>query len=262
MQNQILSPAQAKYRNARVSLLLILIFTAINLFSPLIGFYMLFSAYIPQLFAEIGALLYFEQGIPLFYVVGVFFAILLLLPYLLCYIFSKKKVGWMIGALVIFSIDTLLFLVDFVTLLAAGDYFYFIDFFFHIYALVSLVLAVKYGKETETEVRPNYEALASQTENDTVYGDATRTLTLIRKKSFVGCAMKMTVYVNGLAVCVLKNGETATVTVPCVAFALGAAFQNALVANEIVVMAADTDIAYTLSIKQGFATSEILFIPS
>ena len=262
MQNQILSPAQAKYKNARVSLLLILIFTTLNLFSPLLGFYMLFSAYVPQLIAQIGALFYLEEGVVLFYVVGVVLALILLSPYLLCYIFSKKKVGWMVGALVLFSVDTLLFLINFVACLAAGDFSLIIDLVFHIYALVSLILAVKYGKDTETEVLPDYAALASQSENDVIYGDATRSLTLARKKSFVGCAMKMTVFVNGVAVCVLKNGETASITVPCVSFALGAAFQGALVANETVIEAGDAALSYTLSIKQGFATSEILFIPN
>ena len=261
-QKFMLSPYRAKYNAMRLSLLFILVFSTINLFSPLLGFYMLFSAYIPQLIAEIGAVIYLEEGVLLVYVICVFLALILLLPYLLCYIFSKKKVGWMIGALVLFSIDTLFFLFDFISVLVAGDFTYVIDLLFHIYALVSLILAVKYGKDTETEMRPDYDAIASQSENDVIYGDATRTLTLTRKKSFVGCAMKMTITVNGVPVCVVKNGETASVAVPCVSFALGAAFQNTLVASQSIIQSGDTNLFYTLSIKQGFSSSEILFIPS
>ena len=258
-----LSQNTAKYNNMRLSLLLILIFSVINLFSPLLEFYMLFSAYIPQLLAQIGAYLYLTEGVLAFYIIMVILALILLVPYLLCWIFSKKKVGWMIAALVFFSIDTIFFFIDLVAYLAAGDYTFIMDLLFHIYALVSLGMGVKYGLDMKNEVVPDYAALSSQATGDAdANAEGVRELTLTRKKSFVGCAMKMIVYVNGNAVCELKNGESATVTVPVQSFALGAAFSNALVSNEALIGAGEGPLSYTLVLKSGFASNSILFQPN
>lgn len=259
-----LSSTTAKYNNMRYSLLLILVFSFINLFSPLAGFYMLFSAYIPQLLAEYGAYFYVNEGILLLYIIFVVIAILLLVPYLLCWIFSKKHVGWMIGALVFFSIDTLFFAVDFVSLLMIGEISYVLDLLFHIYALVSLILGVKYGLDMKKEAENAPEAptagdAATAEAKEALTGE--RQLTLTRKKSLVGCAMRMQIFVDGDVVCALKNGEKTTLTVPARNFALGAAFQNALVSNQIQVAEGASDIAYTLVLKSGMITNTIEFLP-
>lgn len=261
-----LSQSTAKYNNMRLSLLFIVIFSTINLFSPLLGFYMLFSAYIPQLLAQIGAYFYLTEGIFILYIIMVVLALLLLVPYLLCWIFSKKKVGWMIGALVFFSIDTLLFLVDLVSLIASGDFSFILDLFFHAYALVSLGMGVKYGLDMKTEVVPDYAVLSSQAEGkegeESADVQGVRELTLTRKKSFVGCAMRMTVYVNGQPVCDLKNGESKTVTVTAQSFALGAAFSNAMVSNEALIAAGNDALSYTIVLKSGLISNSILFEPN
>ena len=166
--NLPLSQSTAKYNNMRLSLLLILVFSVINLFSPLLDFYMLFSAYIPQMLAQIGIYLYLTEGVLAFYVIMVVLALILLVPYLLCWIFSKKKVGWMIAALIFFSIDTILFLIDLVAYLGAGDYSFILDLIFHVYALVSLAMGVKYGLDMKNEVVPDYAALSSQETSDVV----------------------------------------------------------------------------------------------
>ena len=265
-----LSQTAAKYNNMRLSLLIILVCSVINIFSPLLDFYMLFSAYVPQWISKLGAYLYLTEGVLVLYVLAIAMALVMLVPYLLCYIFSKKNVGWMIAALVLFSVDTLFFLIDLVGLLAIGEISFVMDLLFHAYALVSLILGVKYGLAMKNEKAPDYEALAAQAESAPVTEDAsmtegeggaplTRTLTLTRKKSFIGCAARVTVYVNGQAVSELKNGETATISVPVQAFALGASLSGALVSNETLVTAGDTAIAYTLSIKSGWISNTILF---
>ncbi|MBP3436321.1 MAG: hypothetical protein J6K61_00230 [Clostridia bacterium] len=272
-----LSPSTAKYNNMRLSLLLIVIFSAVNLFSPLLGFYMLFSAYIPQTLAQIGAYLYAVEGIFILYVLLVTLALLLLVPYLLCWIFSKKNVGWMIAALVLFSVDTLLFLIDLVSILVSGEYTFFLDLIFHVYALVSLIMGVKYGRDMKNETVPDYDALASLAQNEAAMNGSSdasgetvangvdagvRLLTLTRKKSFVGCAMRMAIYVNGHPICELKNGESVTVPVPAQRFALGAAFSNALVSGEEMIDAGNDPLSYTLVLKSGFTSNSILFQPN
>lgn len=116
---------QATYDRSRANLLLVLIFTVINLFSvTFANSYFLFSATLPAIFpavmtqmaadeeylATIGMTP--ETATPLI-IVGLVIGLVLSVPYLLCWIFSKKRVGWMVAALVFFSIDCLLLLISF-----------------------------------------------------------------------------------------------------------------------------------------------------
>lgn len=260
-QKFMLSPYRAKYNAMRLSLLFVLVFSTINLFSPLLGFYMLFSAYIPQLLSEVGALIFAETGMIIFYIIAIVLALFLLVPYLLCYILSKKRVGFMIGALVLFSVDTVFFLINFVSTLIAGDVSYVIDLIFHVYALVSLAFGVWHGLSLKKEKRPDYEALAAQAEN----GDSpfdTRALTITRQKSLVGCTMRLTVFVNGKETCDLKNGESKTITVPKSSFALGATYKSAFVSSESVISEGEDDLFYTVVLKSGVSSSELSFVPS
>ena len=260
-----LSQTSAKYRNMRASLLLILIFSAINLFSPLAGFYMLFSAYIPLVIVDVGAYFYMVQGMTVVaYVVAVAMAFVTLVPYLLCWIFSKKHVGWMIAALVLFSIDTLFFLIDLFSYLALGDYSFLLDLVFHAWVLVSLILGVKYGLDMKKEALMEQAALASapQTEGEAEnVCEGARQITLTRKKSIVGCAMRMAIYQNGQMICELKNGESKTVSVPAQGFTLAAAFTGGLVSNQIPIAAGTEPLSFTLVVKSGFIANTILFVP-
>ena len=117
---------QMKYNRSRGNLLLVLLFTVINLFTVTFGdSYFLFSATIPMLFplgcagiaadpefmAEMG--LAAEDATTLM-IVGLVIGVVLVIPYLLCWIFSKKAgAGWMIFALVLITLDTgLMFLMN------------------------------------------------------------------------------------------------------------------------------------------------------
>ena len=116
---------EIKYARSRANLLLVLIFTVVNLFSVTFGdTYFLFSATIPMLCPATMSLLAAEPeflatigmtpetATPLI-IVGLVIGLVLSVPYLLCWIFSKKRVGWMVAALVFFSIDSLLLLISF-----------------------------------------------------------------------------------------------------------------------------------------------------
>lgn len=112
-----------RYKTARHNLLLIVVFTLINIFLLVTNSnsYFLFSASIPYYLVDLGMFLcgkypaeYYADigGIdPLsntFFLVTLVIAAVILVLYLLSWIFAKKpRVGWMIFALVFFVIDTL-----------------------------------------------------------------------------------------------------------------------------------------------------------
>lgn len=138
--------AQSKYASARSNLLMVVALTAINLIfsAAQTDIYFLFAADLPLFVTDFGQILFAETNSLPILIVFVLIGILLSVPYLVCWHFSKKHYGWMIGALVYFAFDCafllLLFLLSFeVSLL--------IDIAFHAWVLFYLVLGVKYGKQ-------------------------------------------------------------------------------------------------------------------
>ena len=257
----------AKYKNMRMSLLLIVIASTVNLFSIiLMERYFLFSAYITQLLATIGYSLYLETEMIVFPIIMGVVGLVTVVPYLLCWIFSKKHVGWMIGALVLFSLDSLLFLPDFLAFLMQGDVTMILDLAIRIYALVSLAMGVSYGLKAKKETANAAEAVPTMVGSITDYvpdgesqiPDASRTVTVMRKKSFMGCAVPIVIYANGNELCRLKNGETQTVTVGSAAFELGAMFTNGLGAGNTIVPTGTDELTYQVSIKTGMMASHIV----
>lgn len=259
---------KSKYDQGRYSLLLVTILSVVNLFSiVLTDTYYLFSSYITQFLAIEGALWYIETQQVVFPIVFGVIGFVTVIPYFLCFLFSKKRAGWMIAALVLFSLDSVLFLIDFVYLIAMGDLSMLIDLAIRIWVLVSLALGVKYGLRTETsEAEMKAEAEATALDYDPEAGDAfdemaavTRTLTVARAKSFVGCAMKTLIFVNGKEVESLKNGETKTVQIngkECELFILGP--NNVAISNTVTVPAGYDNKSYTVKCKTGFSTMQII----
>lgn len=114
---------ESKYNSARMNLLLVLAFTAVNIILLLTGSYtyFLFSASIPYFLVDMGMLMCgkyppevyvgelagMEFLPPAVLVILTILAVLILAAYVLCWVFSKKKVGWLMAALVLFIIDTL-----------------------------------------------------------------------------------------------------------------------------------------------------------
>lgn len=130
--------AQQKYNSARSNLLLMLGFTVINiiLLVAKADVMFLFAASVPyysMVFGMVESVLLMP---------AIVIAVISLALYLLCWIFSKKHVGWMITALVLFVLDTLF---------GAGLFFLLeevsgvLDIVIHIWVLYYLVIGVKYG---------------------------------------------------------------------------------------------------------------------
>lgn len=175
-QNQSPSPlnpnkrmlANGKVSIARNNLLLVIVFTVINIILTACnsGSYFLFSAFIPYFCAYIGAVIYHypekmatEIGTEITpeiatvcLVIGIVIAVLLLVSYLLCWIFSKRHYGWMIAALVLFSLDSIWLLINF-------DLYYIMDILFHTYVIYYLIMGVQNGirvKKAEAEGDTGY----------------------------------------------------------------------------------------------------------
>lgn len=145
---------ETKYANARVNLLLVVAFTAINIIILATGSYtyFLFSASIPYFIADMGMLLCgkyppeayvdgFEEMIvfePSVFPVFLVIALLIVSVYLVFWFFSKKKPGFLMAALVLFVIDTvgmfILYGVSFDSI---------VDIIFHAYVIWSLVSGIK-----------------------------------------------------------------------------------------------------------------------
>lgn len=141
MNNKKMSASpQRIYQNARYGILGLILFTILNLVLYFIGSdsYYLFSVFLAYILA-VG----FENA------VGLVLAALVLAPYVLAFFLSKKKRGWLIAALVLFSLDTLILI-----LLGLGSGALLsltLDLLFHGLVIVLLALGVKNGKAATGE---------------------------------------------------------------------------------------------------------------
>lgn len=159
------SKNQQALSNARVSLLLVVAMSVINIFSLIFADrYFLFSSYISLQFSISGMVFYLETMEILYAIVGGVLAFAVVIPYLLSWIFSKKHPVWLIIATVLFSIDTLLFLLDFFGFFLAGDYSMVLDLLMHAYVLYCLIAGIKPAYELRREAAAANNSEASATE--------------------------------------------------------------------------------------------------
>ena len=159
---------ERKYRNCRANLLMVVLFTVFNLVTyPFVSFYFPFAATIPcyemhLTFQENPEVAFAELLIPI--IIG----IILTVPYLLCWIFSKKRVGWMVAALVFFSLDCLLLIAmyDLTSVI--------VDILFHAWVMFYLITGVIHGFKLksmpEDEPLPNLGAAEGETPAEDGFG--------------------------------------------------------------------------------------------
>lgn len=147
-----------KFTSARTNLLIVLVFTVVNILLLVTksDTYFLFSAFVPYLLAVLGmemcgmfpdeyyggdtsGYMFLSEG---FLYVMLAIAAVVLALYLLCWIFSKKgKAGWMIFALVLFALDTVLLLINGISMDMILDY------VFHAWVLYSLFTGITAAKK-------------------------------------------------------------------------------------------------------------------
>lgn len=240
---QSLAKAEGMYKNARVSLLMVAAFSFINIITICFAdSYFLFSSYVTQLLSYFGAYFYVETGEILFYIVFAVLALVSVIPYLVCWIFSKKHQAPMIIALVLFSLDTAFMVFD---IIGYFDFSMILDVVFHAYVIYSLATGVKFGKQRKAlaEEVAAMNAAQAQADAEAASGDVvledspeaqeTRVLSFTRNKSFYGSAVAFSIYVDNQVVATIRNGETVSVTVNGLAHQLavntsGGAFSNVL----------------------------------
>lgn len=139
------SPAM-KYHTARSNLLLVVAFTAINLVLLVLesDMYFVFSASVPLFLVALGGELAAMLSTEAPYIIGIVAAVAVIGLYLLCYFLSKKQAGWMIVALVLFSIDCLFLLLSFSTDMI-------IDLLFHAWVMYYLIIGVANGSKKDEQ---------------------------------------------------------------------------------------------------------------
>ena len=129
---------EQKYQAARSNLLLMLAFTAINVVLTIAnsGYYFLFSASVPFFFAQLAVAGWGYDTALLVESVVILVAVMAL--YLVSYLLSKKRPGWMIVALVLFALDTAFLTIE----LVLWQYFDLLEVLFHIWILYYLIRGV------------------------------------------------------------------------------------------------------------------------
>lgn len=132
--------AQAKVASARSNLLLMIVFTLVNIGLMLFNadVFLLFSASVPYFAVSIGVA---SEMTPVL-IITLIFAASVLLGYFLCWLGSKKNHGWMIAALVLFILDSLVMIALYIF---TADISGILDVVIHAWVLYYLIIGVKYG---------------------------------------------------------------------------------------------------------------------
>ncbi len=133
--------------SARTNLLLVIVFTVVNLVLLLTdgSTYFLFSASVPYYFTAIGMGMDMDAGGSVFTVTALVISALILVAYLLCWILSKKRIGWYIVAFVMFILDTVMLVVMAGSLGLLSDSI--VDLIFHAWVLLGLGQALVANKK-------------------------------------------------------------------------------------------------------------------
>jgi len=144
---------ESKYSSARMNLFIVVAFTVINIVMCLFDAesYFLFSAFVPYYMVLTGMVLcgkypaeFYEDLGPVefidssFLIIMIIIAAILVLLYLLCAIMcGKRKIGWLVAALVLFSLDTICLF-----MLAGVSIDMIVDYVFHAWVIWSLASGV------------------------------------------------------------------------------------------------------------------------
>lgn len=174
MQQNLTKPEAAKqqYNIARQNLLLMLILTVVNIAILFFGsdVMMLFSATIPYVSVIYGAMLTLFSEDSLYFIFGIALAVVLVAAYLLCWIFSKKRIGFMVAALVLFVLDTAVMAWMYISSGDIADGV--IDIVIHIWVLAYLISGVYNGfklKKLPADEEPNVTDASEESETtDTI----------------------------------------------------------------------------------------------
>lgn len=158
--------AVQKYKIARQNLLLMIILTVLNVVVLAAGsnIMMLFSATIPYLAVAMGL----AVSDSILMLICICIAVVAIAVYLLCWLLSKKHYGWMLAAMVLFIIDTVVMIGMY---LIAQDFSGIFDILIHAWVLYYLIVGVRYGGRLKK--LPDEEAVVSEYGNAVSDADST-----------------------------------------------------------------------------------------
>ena len=166
-----------KYMSSRNNLLLVVIFTLVNIVIAVTGgdTYFLFSASIPYYIAFFTALWcgkmpaeYYEgSGLTeadfwpdTVLIVGAIIAVVIIALYFLFWLMSKKKVGWLVAALIFFALDSI-----FMFIIFGFSTDMIIDIVFHAWVVISLAIGISaHSKLKKLPAEPTTEPTTETTE--------------------------------------------------------------------------------------------------
>ncbi|MGN1248570.1 MAG: hypothetical protein ACI4XW_00705 [Candidatus Spyradocola sp.] len=134
---------EARYRDARNNLLLVVVFTAVNLLMPLLGVdrQFLFSASFPTTLYWWGDYAATDLGMPALRIGAMMIALGCVGLYLLCWLMAKKRRGFMTAALVLFGVDCLSLAGEFVIFELNSSMVF--NVLFHLWVLWGLIQGVR-----------------------------------------------------------------------------------------------------------------------
>ncbi len=143
---------QSKVNNGRHSLLLVIIFTVINLVLLLTGgnTYFLFSAAVPYYLTAFGMGMDLGMdtvGIGTYTITALVIGAVILAVYFVCWLLAKKKVAWYIVAVVLFVLDILCLLGICLSLDLLSDSI--MDVVFHAWVIVELIQSISCYKKLQ-----------------------------------------------------------------------------------------------------------------
>lgn len=152
-----------KFNSARGNLMIVVVFTVINLVLLMLDTdtQFLFSASFPSLAFALGDVLADELGMSILRTGALLLAIGNIGLYFICWLFSKKRRGFMIFALILFILDCLILGVMCLALYTDFDYSVLIDVVFHGWVLISLISGVAASaKLSQMERQPAPQPMA------------------------------------------------------------------------------------------------------
>ena len=142
---------ERKVSTGRATLLMILLFTLVNLVFLMADFgtYFLFSASVPYYLTVFCLLMEGWNPAGPMVLAALVVSAVILAVYLMCWILSKKGSGWMITATVLFILDTVA-LIPASFLLLEKPMGNMMDLVFHIWAIVELIQAAVSARKLKT----------------------------------------------------------------------------------------------------------------
>ena len=221
MENMQQRLKEMKYnKQGRFSLLILCVLSLVNIAFVFIssGNFFPLSVYSVSRISHLAWVHSFQAGTLILYLA---LALVVSGIYFLFWFFSKKSHIFMYGALVFYSIDTILLIVDLATY---GELVYIWDLAFHAIMLFYLVIGSLQGlqvwkgaKATATaESSENTQVDSAEAARPSAYSylsNASRYIKIERKKSLIGGMRTIVIYIDGEECAQVKNGESIEIKV-------------------------------------------------